>query len=357
MNLFELMGVKAPIAEEKKEPKKAAKKAAKPGAKPGIEKKYRLPSTFNVLGIEEVEVTPEMAGLEDGTEASEKDIIAALHGALPWIVTDKHLYVEEDCVLVRLSAGTAKGALKQRAEAVFLGKEDLASALPATENGYDTAEAVISAVKKVRPGYQGIITGLTEGADGSVRIEIDRKSAGPILMPKESISILTLGGDCIVLLKDDCRKICNVKEESVTEFSALDLRKLAAQLPWKCGKEHAVFVKIGDDSYLAVTTGKKNEVSSVKTDGFDIASGAVIFDNGNEIPVTPEDFSGKTQITQDDVRDFLVNEHGRRHYNVMPIVVTEFKKDDTTYLHVGVKSSTKGAYDKHPFSASVRMEP
>ncbi len=358
MNLFELMGVQAPAMEEKKDVKKAAKaagKTPKAGNKAApVKEEYALPKTFNVLGVEEVELTPEMVG--GAEQADEKEILKAVKEKFPWVVTDKSLFVEGDCVLVRPSAGMAKGELEQEAEKVFLGKDDLFTALPEKDGGYTTAEEVLEAVKKARPGYRTIITGLTEGVDGAVRIELNRQPTTIVTMPKESLKVLTLGGDCIVIPGEDCKKLCTVEEASVTEYSTLSGKKLAGRVPWKSGKGNLGFAKIGEDSYLAVTYGKKREVSTIKANAFDISGGAVIFDNGNEITVTPENFGGKAEITQDDVRDYLVNEAGRRHYNIMPIVVTRFEKDGQTYLHVGVKSSTKGAFDKHPFFMSVRMD-
>ena len=355
MNLFELMGVQAP-AVEKKEVKKAVavKTAAKAGSKAVPEVKHVLPKTFNVLGTEELEITQEMAG--GLNEVEDKVILKAVKEQLPWVVTEKHLYVEGDCILVRPSAGMAKGELEQEAEKVFLGKDDLFPAFPEKEGGYATAEDILDAVKKVRPGYKTIITGITEGPAGAVRVELNRQPFASILMPKESLKVLTLDGECIIIQGEDCKKICTVDEGNVTQFSSISTKKLADRIPWKRGREHVGFAKIGDDTFLAITYGKKKEISAVKADVFDISGGAIIFDNGNEVPVAPDNFGGKTEITQDDVRDFLVNEQGRRHYNIMPIVVTRFEKDGQKYLYVGVKSSTKGAFDKHPFFESVRMD-
>ena len=167
-------------------------------------------------------------------------------------------------------------------------------------------------------------------------------------MPKESLKVLTMDGNCIVIAKEDCAELTGA--ENVTVYSSINKKNLAERLPWKAGKDYAEFLKIGTDTYMAVTAGKKKEVaasSAGKT--FDIAGGAVIFDNGNEIQVGPENFSGKSTVSQDDIKEYLINEQGRRHYSVMPIVISEFKKGDSKYLHVGVKSCTKGAFDRHPF--------
>ena len=342
MNLFDLMGIQAPVVEKKAPSKKATKPAAKSSAP---ETKYELPKMFNILGVMDLEVTPEMAG--GNTTATEKDILAAVVKEYPWVVTEKGLFVEGDCVLVRASAGMAKGEIRQEVTHIYLGAEDLLPALQTGEEGLKEAEEVTKAIIKARPGYAGVISGVTEGGDGSLRVELRRAGGAVILMPKESLKILTLGGDCVILTKEDCAALSNA--EKVTEYSTISKTKLAERIPWKTGKEYLEFLKIGDDSFLAVTAAQKKDVAVTTDKTFDISGGAVIFDNGNEIPVGPENFSGKTTVTPEDIKDFLINEQGRRHYNVMPIVVSEFKKGECKYLHVGVKSSTKGAFDDHPF--------
>lgn len=354
MNLFDLMGIQAPAAEEKKAPaKKNAEKAAKSAAPKSStpEEKHKLPKVFNVLGVKELNVTPEMAGGNES--ATEKDILDAVVKEYPWIVTKKGLFVEEDCVLARASAGMAKGELKQEVTHIYLGAEDLLPSLQAGTEGFKNAEDVTKAIIKARPGYAAIISGVTEGDDGSLRVELKRTSTIMILMPKESLKVLTMDGNCIVIAKEDCAELTGA--ENVTVYSSINKKNLAERLPWKAGKDYAEFLKIGTDTYMAVTAGKKKEVaasSAGKT--FDIAGGAVIFDNGNEIQVGPENFSGKSTVSQDDIKEYLINEQGRRHYSVMPIVISEFKKGDSKYLHVGVKSSTKGAFDRHPFFMSDR---
>ncbi len=347
MNLFDLMGIQAPVEEKKVPPKKTAKAAVKSSA-PVM--KYELPKVFNVLGVKELEVTPEMAG--GNASATEKEILAAVVKEYPWTVTEKSLFVEEDCVLVRASAGIAKGVLKQTPTHVYLGAEDLLPALQTGEEELKKAEEVTKAIIKDRPGYAGVISGVTEGEDGSLRVELKRGGSTVIMMPKESLKVLTLDGGCIILSKEDCAALSNA--EKVTEYSTISKKNLVERIPWKTGKAYLEFLKIGDDSYLAVTAAKKKEVAASTDKTFDISGGAVIFDNGNEIPVGPENFSGKTTVTQEDIKDFLINEQGRRHYNVMPIVISEFKKGESKYLHVGVKSSTKGAFDSHPFFRCAR---
>ena len=348
MNLFDLMGIQAPVVEEKKAPSKKETKTAVKSSVP--ETKYELPKVFNILGVKDLEITPGMTG--GNASVTEKEILAAVVKEYPWVVTEKGLFVEEDCVLARTSAGTAKGELKQEATHIYLGAEDLLPALQAEAEGLKKAEDVTKTITKARPGYAGVIYGVTEGEDGSLRVELRRMGSTVIMMPKESLKILTLGGDCVILSKEDCATLSNA--ERVTEYSTISKAKLAERIPWKTGKEYLEFLKIGDDSFLAVTAAKKKEVKASADKTFDISGGAVIFDNGNEIPVGPENFSGKTTVTQDDIKDFLINEQGRRHYNVMPIVISEFKKGESKYLHVGVKSSTKGAFDSHPFLRYMR---
>ena len=154
MNLFELMGVQAP-AVEKKEVKKAVavKTAAKAGSKAVPQVKHGLPKTFNVLGTEELEITQEMAG--GLNEVEDKAILKAVKEQLPWVVTEKHLYVEGDCILVRPSAGMAKGELEQEAEKVFLGKEDLFPAFPEKEGLHVARKAAV---------ISSVLFGLSHGA-------------------------------------------------------------------------------------------------------------------------------------------------------------------------------------------------
>ena len=332
----------APAAKKKDEKKKSAAKKSANNTKKEVN--IKLPATVSLMGFEARYISPKMMGKEEVTGS---ELIKYVKETESWL-PDAISYSEEMKAVIFTGTTQEKGEVKEP-QALWFGLEELSIDQIPEEKRRDISE-YIKAFREQRPDLSAAEAGIYTGCDGQLYVIINPKQhVSSIVMPKEELKIQYLFGETIVLSRAECVPLCGLENEAeVLPDTEIRLEELKKVLPeWL--RAGAVFIRTGEDTYL-VAVKEEEKQSAVKAKTYNIRGGATISLYFIKYPITPEDFTGKEEVEEEDIRQFLVLK-GHVEYGFMEssIVVSPYSDPKTKekYLLVTTRGSKKGAC--HPF--------
>ena len=333
----------APVVCKKEEKVKKEKKGGKKEAKPAVAAKTTLPVTLNVMGFCPVEITEEGAGKPELTTS---ELLEAVRKEAPWL--PKEVRIEGDAVKFT-GLTMAKGKVKD-VKVFYWGPEQISlDEIPDEKRG--ELDAYLAEFARQFPEYASAVTGIATSGDCLYAIPDPKKADEHIRLPGEELTIQILSGEVIHLSREECIPLCGLESaDDATDSSEIIPEQLKEFLPEYLRKE-AVFVKNGEDSYIVVCKGQKSFVPEPKETLYSVKN-AVISLFFEQFAVTAQDFGGKEEVSEKEIRDFLKQKgHPEYGFSENGLVITSVKDPDNkerTWLIVNTKGSKKGA-QCHPF--------